>query len=251
MTKRFVMGLLVLMTTSLTAQEFTGTWVGTVNGVATTLVLHQAGEGIVGAVRDGSGEYPIQGQLDGEMATGSIAGIGAPLHFHAAKAGRGIRFTMYPVDWRGQPDHDMGTEIVFAPQQGGNDDTKPAGDDGLQSAKPGREDLDANLIGVWTKEDITSDPSFSYVTVTVAELRPDGSFLQYDGGSAGGTGSASVRTGPSGDIMRAEWRTSDGTLQLRPQDATRWISVARYYIDGNKLLLTYRDDGRREIWYRR
>jgi hypothetical protein len=250
---RLAFWLLAVIPAGITAQDFNGTFVGMVNGAETTLMLRHDGDVLAGAVIDASGEYDLRGRVDGEMATGTISGgTGAAVHFHATSAGPSIQVTMFPFDWHGEPLHDAGTVVMFAPQQGaiaaGASVLSPT--PGTSTAEPSK-DLDPVLIGTWVKEDITIDATFSYVSVTVMEFRPDGTYLQYSGGSAGGSGSVSVRSDPGGEVIRADWRARTGVIEARLAGSDSWVPVARYYVEANKLMLTYLEDGRRDIWQRR
>ena len=97
------------------------------------------------------------------------------------------------------------------------------------------------------KEDITTDPAFSWVSVTIMDLHPDGTIVQRDGGSAAGPADVSLGAESGSDVVTGQWRTENGVVHLRASALDRWIPV-RYYVEDGRLLLTYRDDGRREIW---
>ena len=242
---RMAIVLSLLTATGGTAQGFTGTYEGIANDSPATLVLKSESGTVTGTISDGYDLLTINGHFEGDMVTGSIAGAAAPLHFHATSAAGEVRFTVYPVEWSGEVNHDGGSEIVFTLVSSSASRARGA----PQAHPSGRRD--AVLVGSWMKEDITTDPGFSFVSVTVMELHPDGSFVQFDGGSAGGSAGVSVRGAPNGEALHAQWRVANGTVELLPAGIDTWIPVAQFHVEGDRLLLTYVEDGRREIWYRR
>lgn len=236
---RMVLGFTLALAAPAAARQFHGTFaVGTSEGRA-TLMLENANGAITGSIADVTGRYAITGRIEGELATGTVTGSDGQLHFHAAHIGGAVRFSMYPLSVSGEPDHSQETSLVFARAVTGTEVTEPAPSATPRPSTPitSAAQNDAALVGTWMKEDITSDPTFSYVTVTIVEMHADGTYVQYHGGSGGGNGSISLQGDRGGEVQRASWRTTNRVLELRPEGEDRWVPVARYYVEGNRFSL--------------
>ena len=111
---------------------------------------------------------------------------------------------------------------------------------------------DPNLVGLWIRSD--SQCSYGNYTFCFAGqlkmlIKADGTFYQGGYESAGGGPGATFTSGPNG-WNKAEWATANRIVYGRLNSSQPWTPVARYYIEGNSMLLTS-GDGTREIWERR
>ena len=84
----------------------------------------------------------------------------------------------------------------------------------------------------------------------ILELRPDGTFEQRSGRMAGGTAAVSIQGAESTDADRGYWRSKETQFYLMTPGTDRWALCCRYYVEGERMLIT-QQDGNREIWYRR
>ncbi|GIX46723.1 MAG: hypothetical protein KatS3mg131_0934 [Candidatus Tectimicrobiota bacterium] len=88
---------------------------------------------------------------------------------------------------------------------------------------------------------------------TFLTVSADGTFSYGSARAVGGGetpwGTWGVDTGTGGDTMSGRWRTADRILYLLHPTTGQWVPAARYYVEGNQLLL-YLPDGSRELWYR-
>ena len=99
------------------------------------------------------------------------------------------------------------------------------------------------------RESYTSG-DFSAASEANIVLLPDGTYRfgaskLYGGGDAGTFGSESAGGGEQG-----RWRSANRILYVLDQSSGQWSAYARYYVEGNRALLTY-GDGKREVWERR
>ena len=110
---------------------------------------------------------------------------------------------------------------------------------------------DERLVGTWRHTDAYADSisGFSAAVDDVLALAGDGVFFEGGNAAAGDADNSFVSDGsitPSG-----EWKTSDGTLHVRPNGDSQWYEIGTYSLtdDGSAMLLRYSNGGKK-IWNR-
>ncbi len=240
--------------TPLSAQTFAGSYV-TSDG-ATSLSLIQAGGGAVsGSVTEGTIAMQLEGEIEEAMVSGWMSGQMGRLHFHAEFVSGQLRFTIFPVGFDGEPLHDMGQSVMFQRSEEATQQPEPAAPGAAPAgSQPGAGSADGIgdpvLVGRWVKEDTTVDPQMSVTTQLIMELHADGSFVQYGGETAGGGAGFSFRSDEGEERDVGQWRAEENVIYVRGEGLPQWTPCCRYYVEGDRMLITY-DDGSREIWYRR
>jgi hypothetical protein len=111
-------------------------------------------------------------------------------------------------------------------------------------------EIDPALVGHWAKSESYTSGDFSAASEANIVLLPDGTYRfgpskLYGGGDAGTFGSESAGGGEQG-----RWSSANRILYVLDPESGQWSAYARYYVEGNRALLTY-GDGKREVWERR
>ncbi|HEY8509508.1 MAG TPA: hypothetical protein VIL32_14180, partial [Steroidobacteraceae bacterium] len=106
------------------------------------------------------------------------------------------------------------------------------------------------LVGSWVRRESYTSGDFSMVNERRVTLFPDGTFSFGPGRVVGGGDAGTFDTGSGGESgSGGHWRTSGQILYAKEQGGMGWEPYARYYVEGNKLLLTFAN-GERELWHR-
>lgn len=113
-----------------------------------------------------------------------------------------------------------------------------------------RAQRDPALVGRWARSESYTSGDFSMVNQTRVTLFADGTFVMGPGRVIGGGDAGSFDSGSGGAAGEGgRWRTENRILYTAPAAGGGWSAYARYYVEGNKLLLTF-GDGSRELWHR-
>jgi hypothetical protein len=126
-----------LLTTSASAQSFTGTYTMSNNtGGALVLTLQQGGDGNVTGTLSGNGTtFQVQGVLEDDAVVGAVTTPNGGLYFEAYLLGAELEFTLIEPDANGDPNYDTAEDLLFARQDGVTAAPMPAGG-GVAGANP-------------------------------------------------------------------------------------------------------------------
>jgi hypothetical protein len=108
--------------------------------------------------------------------------------------------------------------------------------------------LDPQLVGRWRYTSTYVSGDFSAASDTWLILNPDGTF-EYGYGRVGAGGSSASIVTDRGDAETGKWRAEDRVLMYQGTGSAAWQPFARYYVEGNNMMLTY-DNGKRQVWER-
>jgi len=105
--------------------------------------------------------------------------------------------------------------------------------------------LDNALIGLWRYTDTYVSGEYSFATDYFLQFKANGVIITTDGRTAGGGPTSSLDSG-DGDTHQGVWKSENKTIWTK-DNAGQWQSYARYYVDGNSMMLTY-NNGRKQVW---
>lgn len=229
---------------STASSEWVGSYHGDIEGTPAVLTLERDGARLRGEIDASGYRYELDGDVDalrskgrlvdpqtrGVMAyQGSLEGDDLQLSLEANGARLELRFTRRAAASTG------------AGSAGGSGSTPDA------TAMPSdRAQRDARLVGHWLHTDSYTSGEFSFATQLRLILRSDGSYLYGDSKVAGGGAGISAESG-GGDMTRGRWRTADSVVQV--DEGFGWQPYARYYVEGDSMLLTF-GDGTKQVWKR-
>ncbi len=116
------------------------------------------------------------------------------------------------------------------------------------TASSGEYGHDARLLGLWAYQESMTGGGFSVASVLYMRFNSDGTFVQGDGRTMASGAGIGADTGYGGNVEAGHWRTQGNVLYGRI-GTSPWVAIARYQVDGARLLLNY-SDGSRQLWYR-
>lgn len=109
--------------------------------------------------------------------------------------------------------------------------------------------IDPMLVGQWVRSQSYTSGDFSAASETRVTLFANGTYQFGPGRVVGGGRSGSFDVGGGASGAGGRWRTENRILYTQ-EAGSGWTPYARYYVEGNSLMLTF-GDGSREIWSRR
>lgn len=229
---------------SASAAAFTGSFAGRLEGQPVRAELRERGGRIDGTVEISGYRYRVAARKSGARATGELqdeAGVRVPLVM--ALDGRRLTLAVHA-----QGPDGPALEIALAKTGAAPGAPARSGDAPAPQAQ-GRE-IDPALVGRWSKSESYTSGDFSAASETNLQLFPDGTYRfgaskLYGGGDAGSFGSEGAGGGEQG-----RWSTANRILYVLDAASGQWSAYARYYVEGNRALLTY-GNGKREVWQRR
>lgn len=258
------------------AQEpgFDGTYSVAYAGGHITLALRTAPSGDVeGWARgvDGS-TYEVRGRVeideDGDAAVeGSLAGAAGQSDFTLYPEDDGAYgLLLIPYDGAGTPRSELAAVYRAVRAAGVPGEMNQAGiapgpvaaaGAAIPGATPGDApgaaaagvSRDPRLVGVWAAQVIMNSPAGSIATEVRMQIRGDGVLADLGSRALGSVGGGAFDTGQEGGGEQAVWRTGDGILWIA-YGGSAWVPFARFELSGDRLLLTYLQDGSRQLWNR-
>lgn len=117
------------------------------------------------------------------------------------------------------------------------------------SPQPPSGDRDPRLIGIWSSQVIMNSPAGSIATELRMQFGADGVMRDLGSRTLGGVAGGSFDTGFENGTDHAVWRT-EGDMLLISYDGSPWVTFARFEVSDRNLLLTYVQDGSRQLWSR-
>jgi len=220
--------------------KFQRTYEGMLQQTRSTLVLQQNEDKVTGEINANGYLYRIEGVIENGDMRGKFfdSGTGAALPCTASLDGSTIRFDVEVVN----PHSGESQHLKFTFTRGSNAQVETR----LRQTDGGTEQRLRNLavVGRWRHTYAQGSDGYSIAVDTWMIIKADGTY-EYGEGKAASEG-LQVEGGPT---SRGQWRTSGQYLHFKEAGAQHWVPLARYYVEANKLLLTYAD-GEREIWYR-
>lgn len=217
-------------------ESFAGTFVGEKNGAVSRIELRRDGDALEGRVRVAGQEVALTGAVDGDEARGQLTAMGRTNPFRAVATPAGFDMTLTGQDAFGRP---LQETIAFRRA------AAPATEERVASG----DERDPVLVGAWTRSQ-SFGGGYDDFTGAMEEhlvVRGDGTLTFgtgrfYAGGSAGSIGS------DGGSSEEARWRTAGNVVEVGDGRGP-WRPLARYYVEGAKMLLTFAD-GSRQVWHR-
>ena len=246
---RLLMLLLALACGPLAAQSLDGTYHGDISGTPATLTLQQEGSALRGAIDAGGYGYTLTGTARGGGGEGTLTDpqAGSAMAFEMAAQGSALTLTILATDPYGQVQR-----IPFSFQRAGGSGSygaaAPSPAPGPSAGGEANVQRDPALVGVWSYSNTYNSGDFSGTTRLQMQVNPDGTYL-YGGGGVSISGDAGYGRSSSGDVTRGEWRTEGNIVHIREAGSPQWTPYARYYVEGNQMLLTF-GDGSRQVWNR-
>jgi hypothetical protein len=216
--------------TSAFAQNFSGTYSGSIEDLPATLVLFDAAGVLTGhltveggytvQLRGSSAESGAEGGASSQMGVGTFAlrasenGVLLALEEMAPVSGSLIR-----------------TELPF---------TKSSSNIQEANAEDALFKRDPRLIGIWQGSRIHHAGDMALRLNAALVLNADGTFTEKSDFADRGTMSMT---------RQGEWGSSAGSLRVKPRGSPDWLLLGRYQVKGDQLVLIDHD-GRSEVWQR-
>jgi len=235
------LALAIALPSTVRADTLAGTYTGDFNGQPARATLAVEQDAVSGTLDVGGYVYRIEGQRQGAGAKGKMIDQDGRATQLTLQPSANDQLTMLVEAIPGVPAASVQVHLTR-----GETGSGPAAG-GAQAAQG---ELDPALIGRWVQRDSYTSGDFSMVNEKRVTLFPDGTYRFGPGRVIGGGDAGSFDSGAggaSGDGGR--WRTQGQILYAMEHGSMGWEPYARYYVEGNKLLLTF-GNGQREIWYR-
>lgn len=215
---------------SAAAQNFSGTYSGSIGELPATLVLFDAAGVLTGHLtveggytihlRGSSTEAGAEGGASSQVGVGTFAlrpresGVLLALEEMAPVTGSMIR-----------------TELPF---------TKSAATIQEAGAEDALVKRDPRLVGIWQGSRIHHAGDMALRMNAALVLNADGTFTEKADFADRGTMSMT---------RQGEWGSSAGALRVKPRGSEDWLLLGRYQVKGDQLVLIDQD-GRSEVWQR-
>jgi hypothetical protein len=214
-----------------TQQPFQGTYHASVQGNTSVLKIEQSGQTVTCRLDDAT----IVGQLSGETVRGSVKDPES-----------GVVAGNFTLTRKGEENLVLSITLRH-PETGETLDVPP-----ITYARgeppPVNVTLDRDLVGRWRYTWTAVSDDITAATDTWLILKADGTYeYGYSKGGAGGAGGSIITD--RGDASTGKWRCENRILLYQEAGSSAWQGFARYYVEGEKMMLTY-DDGSKKIWYR-
>jgi len=245
----------MLPPSSASAKSFSGQYQGNINGTPSTLTLQQNGNQLKGEIDAGGYKYVLQGQVSQQQAQGQFIdpATGVVNPFIAIKQQNNINLQLqvpgqaYPLTlqfYGGQATSSTPSYNRQNQTQGNYSGQLP---DQSQQQSQAYIERDSALVGRWRQSNSMTSGSYSGVVETSMTINPDGSYRYGDGKFAGGGAGGSGHS-YGGDATMGKWKTQNRIIYIQ-EGGNQWQPYARYYVENNKMMLTF-DDNSKQIWYR-
>ena len=229
---------LLLAIVHLKAQTFSGAFNGDINGTPATLTLQENGSQISGQINASGYIYTLNGTANGNNTNGKLTDTqtqGA-MNFSGLLQGNNLTLSLSTVDgakfelqffWNG-------ATTGGSQEQNNNNGTVSVAN------------LDQRVVGNWLYSKSYTSGEFSFANQYRLIIKPDGTYLYGDGKVAGGgPGVGGISEG--GGMSPGKWKTEKRVIHI--DEGYGWQPYAKYYVEGNSMMLTF-SDGSKQIWER-
>ncbi len=217
-----------------------GFFTGTILGIDASITSKTNGTQWTGSV-DASG-YPLQlkGTVTGMQCTGTMTDPSTQESspFKANLLGMQLTITINDIN----PLTGKEEEMQFVFNRGTAPPTSLANDNNLN--KPAN-NIDQSIVGLWRRTETYVSSGYSFATDYFMQFNGNGVVLVSDGRTAGGGPTSSIDSG-TGDVHQGTWKTEGNRLWMN-DGASSWVNYARYYVEGNSMMLTF-NNGKNEVW---
>lgn len=231
-------------------QTFSGKWSGNINGVPAILTSQQNVKQVQGKIVADGYIYNFQGNLSAGIVSGILSDpqTQGQMNFEMSKDADQLYFDILVNNiYTGETQRQR---INFRPASKSAPSTPPR-----SAQNPA--DLDKQLVGYWSHTETIVSGEFSTVSQVIMKINPDGSYLygnartMASGSSDYGEGYADISadTGDSGQYTPGQWKVKSDILYVKEDGTNQWYPYAKYYLEGNTLMLTFGDNSR-QLWYR-
>ena len=207
-----------------------GTFSGSVNGVATTMILNQTKNQISGTITADGYKYSLKGVTNGQQSQGQVVDLQTQgtLNFTGQIQADQISLTVGGTEGQIQLQFTKGlAKQVNIPVTNAS--------------------LDQRLIGHWLHSKSYVSGDFSMASQLRMILKADGTYLYGDSKVAGG-GSSGSFSSDGGDMAEGRWKTENKIIYVN--DGSGWVAYANYLISGNDMMFKF-DNGEKQMWGRR
>ncbi|MDQ3015181.1 MAG: hypothetical protein M3R25_00425 [Bacteroidota bacterium] len=236
----------LIATNALTSQitsQWTGYFEGTILGLTAPMQGEAKGNAWTGLINVNGYVLNLHGTIIGDQCDGTMADpqTQSSIPFRSQLAGKLLTVKIHDINPLTGREEDM--ELVFeklsdtAPTSGTSSTTQT-------NFKIEKGTLDQTLVGRWRYTDSYVSGDFSFATDWFMNINSDGSLLYTDGRTAGGGSNSSIDSG-DGDVHEVSWKAENKIIYLNAGQG--WQEYARYYKEGNNLMLTY-GSGSKQVW---
>ena len=214
--------------------EWYGLYYGQIEGVAATMELNNDGKVLSGSIDVQNYTYDIRGSINGMKVKGKLKDQHGQIDFAGSMKDTKIVWTIidnlsnqsYSIDFYREKENVGITQQNMVPISEGP--------------------KDPNLIGNWLYSESYTSGTFTMASQWRFIFKNDGSFLYGDAKMSGGDALASAQS-TGGDYYKGTWKTEKDTIYLN--EGQGWVPYAKYYIEGDRLLMTISDESKK-IWFR-
>ena len=224
---------------------WTGYFEGTLLGLIAPLEGKAQGNAWKGVINVNGYVINLDGSIVGDNCEGTMSDPQAQtaIPFRSSMSGDLLTIRIHDVNPLTGVKEDM--ELVFEKK---SDSTR---DQATYQEEPSsfqviKGKLDPNLVGRWRYTNAYVSGDFSFATDYFMKINADGSLLYTDGRTAGGGPNSSIDSG-DGDVYTVSWKAENKIIYLN--DGNGWQEYARYYQEGDNLMLTY-GNGNKQVWER-
>jgi hypothetical protein len=229
------------------ASDWSGNFEGNILGAAATLIGNLDGQHWTGTIAVAG--YPIQfdGTVIDMKCTGTMTDPQSKTSspFVARYAGRQITINIHDLNPISGLEEDM--EFIFL-KTSAEQVTGTAIASSINQVDKGELAMrDQSLVGLWRYTDSYVSGEYSFATDYFIQLNRDGTALYTDGRTAGGGPASSIVSGQP-DTHQVYWKTENKILYAKEENG-QWGAYARYYVEGNSMMLTY-NNGKKQVWER-
>jgi hypothetical protein len=224
----------------LAAASMDGRYSGQFNGQPAQASVSMQQTALRGTLDIGGYVYRLEATRKGDGAEGRMLdqdGVAVPLSM--ALKGQDLRLRVYVQGALAPP-----LELVLTREARGGARAPAA------AAQAPAGQIDPVLVGPWVKTQSYTSGDFSAASETRVTLFANGTYQYGPGRVVGGGNAGSFDTGAGGASgAGGRWRTENRILYTQ-EAGSGWTPYARYYVEGDSLMLTF-GNGKREIWNRR
>ena len=245
--------LFFLLTSTLSAQSSTSWedfYTGTIMGINTSLTGQLEGDSWKARANADGYIFNLEGFVAGETCLGTMTDVqnGVSAAFLAVLGVESLTITIEDIN--PETGKEQLLDFVFTKTDPSTYvQTIPSSE--TTSASPSLYKIvqgpkDNRLVGSWRFTDSYVSGQFSFATDYHMEIHADGNFLYGKGRTMGGGPDSSIDSGESG-YDQGSWKAENGIMYVH--DGKEWYYYAKYYQEGNSLMLTYQN-GNKQVWER-